>query len=193
MKIFHVPFINDAVFLILSVLQSGLAVIIFIEVLKGREKENLSREHIHFPGTVFLYLSLIVFVILSAYLPGRLNRKETEFLSSSIIAKRLESYSKDRFIDLNIVSRGPFKNYLGVRMSDGSYFKIMMKEGGDRLIMRASSEYSDTSYIDINGAEYILTKEESIIDLKIESEYMTVKSKSSKKYSQSAIYEIRYE
>ncbi len=138
-----------------------------------------------------MYIVIIIFVLLTVFLPGRI-KNEQELLSYTIENKLLIDYSKDRFIQMDIYQENPFLNFLGIRMSDKSYFKFSPLF--NKIQFYAVMEYGDSGQLIINNDTFNISKNKQYIEYNIKNDsIVSIYSMSKKKFSQIVLYYLNYE
>lgn len=195
MALFGKPSMGGAFYILFSFLQTALSAAAAIYLIKDSHSFKFASKVkiIHGLKTPASALLLSVFVLAAAYLPARIDRGEREFMSSSIRRGGLAEYSADRYIDLNIYSPSPFRNYLAVRMSDGSFFKMSIPSHIKSVSFKLKAGYSDAGAIEIDGRKYSCSNKEMRVLHYFLSDTSDFKASAEGLYGQIVLYDIHYE
>ncbi|MDD3803907.1 MAG: hypothetical protein PHW02_05970 [bacterium] len=192
--VFKIPYPPIKVVSVLSFIQIVISLSAVVLILKEKQHVKKAAEVSSFTKrealqTIIFFLAMTIF---AEFAPGFIRRNEKELFSDAMINKKLVDFSKDRYIDLNVITLSSFENYLGARMSDGSFLKIANNGGYSELTFDARMEYVDVGMVIINNDTFEISGilKNAKMDVK-EADTIIIKSVSPKKFSQVALYNIR--
>ncbi|MCK4523794.1 hypothetical protein KAU15_02610, partial [candidate division WOR-3 bacterium] len=191
MKLFGIPVPHISVTIILSIIQFIASIFLISKLMNGKKNKKIRNIFYHKRSFSMPYIMLIIFVLLTVLLPGKI-KEEKSFISETILNNKLLNYSKDRYIELSVISRGPFRNYLGIRMADEAEFSIDAMDYS-KINFRVSSEYCDNGKLIINGNVYTVGIKEKNYRIEKDSNFINFLSNIESGYKQIAIYDIKYE
>ncbi len=191
MKLFGIPVPHFSVTIILSIIQFIVSIFLISKLMNGKKNKKIRNLFYHKRSFLMPYIMLITFVLLTVLLPGRIKDEKT-LIPEIILENKLIDYSKDRYIELSVISRGPFKNYLGIRMANEAEFSIDAMDYS-KIFFKISSEYCKNGEMIINDKRYLSGTEERYYEIENHLDTMNFLSNIKSGYKQIAIYDIKYE
>jgi len=192
MFLFGIPKVPYIVIQIFTIIQVTYSIAFIFYVIKREEKNNgFTAVSAKIP---LFFAALIFFVTVGAIIiPGRFDKNEKNFLAEMIIEKRLTDYSKDKYIDLSVISISNAENYLGVRLSNEAFFKTKQITDSESIIFDAGTEFAHNGLIICNKDTFEIN--ECRKNLKVnfnENNEITVTGLVNKKYANILFYNVRY-
>ncbi|MGE3063651.1 MAG: hypothetical protein AB7T10_08470 [bacterium] len=191
---FKLPYLPSSVVRVMSVIQTLLSLGAVILIIRERQHTKKMHEIVSFSGKIVKKTLVFLFfmILFAEFAPGFYAKDEKELFSDSMVKNLLVEHSKDKYIDLNIVSTGPFENYIGARLSNDAYFKIANFGMYDSIVFDAKPEFIDSGLIIINSDTFHISSIVKNAGVFIgDEETLTVKSISPKKLSQMNLYNVR--
>lgn len=191
MQLFNIPSLPRYWFPIFALLQLITGVGTAIYVL-GPERK-LNKQHIK-ADRGFIWIAVTMLVTVAAiFFPGRYDRNEQNWIDDMIREGRLANYSQNSYIEADIVSRGPFSNYLGIRMSDKSYMNVVNDNLMEQLRFKAYVEYDDSALLTVNDSIFSIYDNNSEILLSSFSDTLSFNAQTFSKYAVISVYDFKYE
>lgn len=189
MNIFSIPVAGNVLIISMSALQVIISVSV-VYILSRQYEVRL--DNVPVPRTSYIYAAVILLTVLISVMPGYIERSEKSFVKHIIQDELLLDYSRDRYIEPNVISISPFENYLGIRMSHNAFFNFLSKDMR-HITMNAYTEFTDSGVLVVNGKEHGVSGSPIVINYKLQSDTVTVYSETKPGYNQIAIYNIEYE
>ncbi|MFO8062824.1 MAG: hypothetical protein R6U31_07860 [bacterium] len=189
MNVFSIPVAGSELIISLSALQVIISVSV-IYILSGQH--DLRLNSVPLPRTIYIYASVVLFTFLISVMPGYIDRSEKSLVKDIIQDELLIDYSRNRYIEPNVISLSPFENFLGIRISHNAFFTFLSSDMKN-MRMKAYTEFTDSGVLDINGKQYEISSRPVIINTILQSDTVTVHSRTEPGYNQIAIYNIEYE
>lgn len=137
------------------------------------------------------YIVLMLFLLAVYIVPGRI-ADSRNLVVDMVKQDRLWDYTHDRYIDISVLSRGPFNNYIGLRMSDGAGFTFNAA-GLKSITFRTGVEYADSGIIIINKDTISLSVRDREITYQIQSDTVSIYAHVPGNYTQAIMYNSEYE
>ena len=189
MNIFGIPSLPISWMVIFAGIQFIVSAVLFVNIIIHDPGSNTAiSEPVHFKIWITVIL-LVLFV--SAFMPGRYLKNEKEWISDIINEGHLLNYSKDYYIEADIVSHGPFSNYLGIRMSDSSHFTVD-NTVYDSIEFSAGIEYGSNAALIVSDSVIDISDQNMNIILRGKNDIWKFKALVEQQYSILTIYNIRY-
>lgn len=189
MNLFGIPRLPIPFMVIFAGIQLIVSAVLFVNIIRHDPGSNTAiSEPVHF--RIWVTVILLVLIV-SAFMPGRYLKNEKEWVSDIINEGHLLNYSKDHYIEADIVSHGPFSNYLGIRMSDSSHFTVD-NTVYDSIEFSAGIEYGSVAKLIVSDSVIDITESKQSIVLRSNNDKWRFEASNNRQYSIIAIYNIKY-
>lgn len=137
------------------------------------------------------YIILMLFLLAVYIVPGRI-ADSRNFIVDMVKQDKLVDYTHDRYIDISVLSRGPFNNYIGLRISDCAGFTFDAS-GMKSITFKTGVEYTDSGIIMINEDTISLSTLDKQITYLIKSDTVSIYANVPGNYTQAIMYNAEYE
>lgn len=155
MPVMNMPVLSPYAMITFSAVQLALSIAFFIYIIRNAGN-NTEQRTLHVPGknsVRALIISVTVIACLAFAVPGSVDKNENEWISDIMKTGNLIDYSHESYIEPIIISRGLFRKYLGIRMSDNAYFSVNMVKY-NTLEFTLETEHIGNAVLNINGETY---------------------------------------